>query len=249
MAVIRSTGKINFTLQLSVIIAAVFLTAVQTGIHISAEEIRLENANITFELPEGWYAAYDANMSEEILEKVGAAASDIENEFKIYNGCLTGSNSNRTVTLFILTASDEISQKIYNTESGSYRYISEYLNDPNVHMYIRNGSDVQVKKATEKITAQNCSFYLTEYTVKKEYGLCCSTVVNGKYISLDFRKVNGEFTDSERADLLNAVRSVTALEILEEEPLLDERQILLLGGTAFLLIILFVGIIVKRRRG
>lgn len=249
MTEIRSKGKTKVTRQLSVIIAAVFLIAVQTGIRISAEEIRLENANITFELPEGWSAAYDANMSEEVLEKVGAAAADIEIEFKKYNGCLSGSNSNRTITLFILTASDEISQKIYNTDTGSYKLISEYLNDPNVHMYVRDGSKVNVKKATEKVIAGNCSFYLTEYTAEKEYGLCCSTVVNGKYISLDFRKVNGEFTDSERAAVLNSVRSVNALEILEEEPLLDNRQILLLGGTALLLIILFVGIIVKRRRG
>lgn len=239
-------GKRNI---ISVILctAAAFVFILSAGINVSAEEIVLEKANIAFDIPEDWSAASSFNMSDEILEKVGVSSEAAEKVYKSYSGCIAAAGPGGNISLFVLTAADEISQKIYNNDTGNYQYISEYLNDPNTHMYIRNGSEVNVIRTSEKINAQNCTFYLTEYTRGKEYGLCCSTVVNGKYISLDYRKLNGEFAESEKTALLNSVRTARAIEISEEEPLLDTRQIVLLGGILLLLIILFAAIIVKRK--
>lgn len=239
-------GKRNI---ISVILctAAAFVFILSAGINVSAEEIVLEEANIVFDIPEDWSAAYNYKMSDEIQEMVEVSSETAEKIYKSYRGCNAASGPGGNISLYVLTAADEISQKIYNNDTGNYQYISEYLNDPNTHMYIRNGSEVNVIRTSEKINAQNCTFYLTEYTRGKEYGLCCSTVVNGKYISLDYRKLNGEFAESEKTALLNSVRTARAIEISEEEPLLDTRQIVLLGGILLLLIILFAAIIVKRK--
>lgn len=214
----------------------------------SAQEIVLDGANLSFSPPEGWSTVYEGNMPDSALEVIGKTASTVRSEFAEYGGYLCGTNSNRTLEVFVSRTRDSVSEKIYNSQTGNYQLITDYLNDPENHNYIRQGRRISVIRTSERVLLENCTFNAVEYTMGKGCGICYSTVVNGDYISVDFRRVSGEsFTDSEKIAILNSINTARVLTI-EEKETLDSSQILILGGLALLLILLIAAIIIKLKR-
>ncbi len=231
------------------ILAAIFIFFAAGELSpVSAEEIILENANISLDTPDGWNIVWTDNAPKETLDLIGINSASMSEDAENFGGCLWGANSNRTFMMYVSTCSDELSEKIFNTESGSYSLISEYLNAPDIHSYLKFERGMQINGVSEKVSLDSCTFYTAEYETVNGSGICYSTVVNGKYISIDFRRVNGSLTDSDRITAVNTAHSAKILNIEEKPALFSTRQIVLLGGIAFLLIALFAGIIIKRKK-
>lgn len=214
----------------------------------SAEEIVLYDANLKFTPPEGWSIVYEGNMSDSDLNAVGKAASTVRTEFAEYGGYLYGTNSNRTLEVFISRTNDSVSEKIFNSQTGNYQYISDYLKAPDVHKYMRTEEQLSIVRTSDRILLDSCTFNAVEYTLAKGCGICYSTVVNGDYISVDFRRRNGDsFTDSEKIVILNSIKSAEILTI-EEKETLEKSQIIILGGLCLLILLLIAAIIIKIKR-
>lgn len=226
-----------------------FLTGVLVlicgALTVSAEEAVLNGANLSFFPPEGWSVVYEGNMSDSALDVIGKTSSTVRAEFEECGGYLCGANPNRTIEVYVTRTSDNISERIFNSQTGNYQLITDYLNAPAAHNYIRNGNKITVVRTAERVLLENCTFNAVEYTTEKGCGICYSTVVNGDYISVDFRRASGEsFSDSEKILILNSISTAKAL-VIEEKETLDLKQWIILGGLALLLMILVTAIIIK----
>lgn len=226
------------------VIWALFLVTVTA----SAEEIVLYEANLKITPPEGWNLVYAGNMSDNDLKGVGKSSSTLRSEFNEYGGYLYGTNSNHTLEIFISRTSDSNSKKIYNSQTGNYQLISDYLNLPDMHSYMRPANGISIIRTSDRIILDRCTFNAVEYTMDKGCGICYSTVVNGDYISVDFRRSNGEsFTDTEKIAILNTINSAEVIAI-EEKETLDRNQIIILCGLGLLLLLLVAAIIIKVKK-
>ncbi|MGN0691238.1 MAG: hypothetical protein ACI4K7_02700 [Oscillospiraceae bacterium] len=214
----------------------------------SAEEIVLYEANLKISPPEGWNVVYAGNMSDNALNGVGKSSSTVRSEFKEYSGYLYGANSNHTLEVFVSRTSDNTSKKIYNSQTGNYQLITDYLNSPDVHSYMRPADSISIIRTSDRIILDRCTFNAVEYTMKKGCGICYSTVVNGDYISVDFRRSNGDsFTDTEKIAILNSINSAEVIAI-EEKGTLGRNQIIILCGLGLLLLLLVAAIIIKVKK-
>ncbi|MGN0696731.1 MAG: hypothetical protein ACI4J5_08220 [Oscillospiraceae bacterium] len=223
---------------------AIFLTAVA----VSAQEIVLYEANLKITPPEGWTVVYAGNMSDSELKGVGRSASAIRTEFSENGGYLYGTNQNHTIEVFISRTSDSTSNKIYNSQTGNYQLISDYLKSPGEHSYMRPGDSITIVRTSDRIILDKCTFNAVEYTMKKGCGICYSTVVNGDYISVDFRRSNGDsFSDTEKIAIINSINSAEIINI-EEKETLDQNQIIILCGLGLLLVLLVAAIIIKVKK-
>lgn len=215
------------------------------ALKVSAEEVVLGGANLSFSPPDGWSVVYEGNMSESALDVIGKTASTVRSEFAKYGGYLLGANPNRTIEIYVTSTSDKTSEMIFNSQTGNYQLITDYLNAPEEHNYMRYDKKMTVLRTSDRVLLENCTVNAVEYTTEKGCGICYSTVVNGDYISIDFRRASGDsFSDSEKIVILNSINTAKAL-VIEEKETLDLSQWLILGGIALLLIILITAIMIK----
>ncbi|MGN1415724.1 MAG: hypothetical protein ACI4XF_02705 [Oscillospiraceae bacterium] len=235
-------------LRSAAVVFAVIAALVMGTVTAAAQEIVLYDANLKFTPPDGWSTVYAGNMSESDLNVVGKSASTVRSEFEEHGGYLYGTNSNRTLEVFVSRTSDSVSAKICNSQTGNYQLISDYLNTPGEHSYMRMAEGLSINRTSDRIFLDSCTFNAVEYTTLKGCGICYSTVVNGDYISVDFRRTNGDsFTDSEKIAIQNSIYTAEVITINEKETL-NQNQIIVLSGLCLLLLLLIAAIIIKLKR-
>lgn len=222
---------------------------------VSTEEekgrIVIDSANVSFVQPDGWSGVSTGKMVKKQLDALGVAEATVTSDFKKNNGHYLGKSANKSIQLYVTSFGDDTSEKIFNSNTGDYNLVSEYLNNPEKFKYTTFQNGMVVKRTSDKIMADGAAFHLVEYTEGDKMGLCYSTVVNGKYISFDFKGLTGKISDADKIIIVNTMNSVKILN-LEEKETLDQDQIIIIGGVAFIAVLFFGSIIAvnnkKKRR-
>ena len=203
--------------------------------------ITLTDANVSFVPIDGWLGVSRSGMEQSVLDAIPILKSTMNSDFEKNNGYYYSVDTTRMHELYVSSSSDERSEKIFSSVDGDYTLITDYLNNPSKYLYMSKKNRTYVSKATEKNAVDNAVFYVVEYSSDYGKGICYSAVVNGKYISFDFRCKTGDFTDIDKINFTNLMKSVKILQV-EERPKLDRTQITIIGGVGFLLLILILGI-------
>ena len=245
--------RIALSVLTSLVVAASSTVCYAEEESAAAEEGRIviDSANVSFVKPKGWNGVSKDNMEKKQLDALGTVETTVANDFKKHNGHFLGKSANKSIELYITSFGDSTSEKIFNSNTGDYNLISEYLNDPEKYKYMRFDANVRIDRTSDKLMADGAAFHVTEYTIGKKSGLCYSTVINGKYISFDFRGLTGTISDADKIVIVNCMNSVNILNV-EEKETLDQNQIMIIGGVGFIAILFFGSIIVvnskKKRR-
>ncbi len=205
------------------------------------------NLSLSTTHPQGWVYVTQDKMNTKDLAIMKKNKDTMLDFFSSNDLIYYSVNNNNTAEIRVSVKSTQLSQNIYNIDKANYNKLNEYINSLESINALPSQSEIINTK--DRYTHNQITFAVIEYSQNKTYGICYSTIINGKSINIDCRYQNANIEKTIKNDLKNFV-SEMEFEVIDNPNAFDKEQIFmaLCGGFIGLLFIVLLIVTAKRKK-